>query len=133
MPNVTTHGYSKKLQEFVEGNVKNQWIDFGAINAYLRKSIRPGPDGKLHDFFDIASVSAKTQNKGHFTKFLTDVERLDINIYIESVLNDNLALFLEKRGYVRAKTYSSEDRNYFKMVERSDDRDFIFLKSNLVR
>ena len=74
--------------------VRDAWYSVGGVQVYLRLR---------HNSITIANVSVivKKRGKGIFTSFLFWCEANSAKVIVENVLNNRLAIFLEKRGYVR--------------------------------
>jgi hypothetical protein len=98
----------------IEGmQARNEWLFFGPLEVYVRKSTIPA---ELGYNFQIATVGVKTdqQKKGIFTRFLEFVERYvaETNmaaVYVENVLNPNLETFLAKKGYDKFSRLGSQE------------------------
>lgn len=96
------HDIFLKIEKFLESNQRNLWIENRLFKIYVRKSIRK-IEGKVSNFLDLASFEIKIEDKkgiGNFTYLLTLIEdKIKYNIYVESILNERLYGFLEKRNY----------------------------------
>ncbi len=103
------------LKEFIDSDYRNLHIYEEGLMAYVRISLR-SIDGQYYKFLDIASVEVEThlQNKGYFTKFIDHIitSYPDVNIYVESILNDIIIHVLNKFHF---KDHSSGefDRNMY--------------------
>ena len=86
------------LIDFVNGQKRNAWLSDEKIEVYVRKATRL-IHGEYIKTFDIASVTAHPKGHGHFTEFLSMVEKLGFPVYVESVLNRRLESFLVRKGY----------------------------------
>jgi hypothetical protein len=74
-------------------------------NRYLNVYVRVNADNRAWVYtLEISSVAVKNENKGYFTSFLTQMERLaakrGLKILVENVSNEHLDASLRKRGYV---------------------------------
>ena len=84
----------------------NQWIYFPEfhLNLYYRITRRL-IDGSVVDTLDLATIEVDDgfRGKGFFAAFLDDVEILadkySKTIFVESILNENLYIYLMRRGY----------------------------------
>lgn len=96
------------IDKFLSSNKRNEWIDVPEGKMYLRRSMRAIP-GKtdLQLMLDVASIDFEKKGTGAFTGYLDHMEKQlledpTINgIWVENLLNDRLASFLERRGYQR--------------------------------
>lgn len=102
----------KRIYRWYNSSIRNEWINSKTIAVYLRKSFRL-IDGNHINAIDIANVTVffKYQNQGYFKSLILFLETLG-NIYVESVLNDELALALLKNGYIEVSS-----GNYLKMFD----------------
>jgi GNAT superfamily N-acetyltransferase len=98
-----------QLNRFVEESLKspftkNQMIDFGPLSGYIRVATHH-IDGALRRTLDIGrvEVTPKQQGKGHFSKFLNQIERMahknGLVVFVESIQNETLINALQNRGY----------------------------------
>ncbi|MBL4833933.1 MAG: hypothetical protein JKY26_08160 [Pseudomonas sp.] len=100
----------KALHEFVKKGtavtakrrVYSAHITCGKINAYMRIAYHR-IEGQFAETLDIGSVECIEPGKGHFTRFLTEVERLadkhGFPVFVESIMNPDLLGSLVRRGY----------------------------------
>ncbi len=112
------------LDQFVEDkNVRNAWIQETDLDAYVRKSLRM-LDSKSQvstPCLDIGSVEVDEPNrgKGIFTAFLEQFEqaakKVNRTVYVESILNSRLKVFLLAKGYQLAPNSSDLSPNLFKL------------------
>lgn len=80
------------------------------IECYMRHSRRV-VDGQIVQCVDVANVITTPQRKGTFTKFMTVLEELPINIYVENVLSKTLTQWFTKRdGYKAIYATGDEER-----------------------
>lgn len=80
------------------------------IECYMRHSRRV-IDGQIAQCVDVANVMTTPQRKGTFTKFMTMLEELPINIFVENVLNESLTQWFTKRdGYKAIYATGDEDK-----------------------
>ena len=109
-----TEKYSpiKKFLDARERWPLNKWFYLEAINLYLRKSKRM-IDGELTPCVDIASVIVENKGRGEFSRFLdwliSNYSESSV-IFVESVLEKRLDIFLGRRGFKRT---SGEDNNFW--------------------
>ena len=65
-------------------------------------------------------VEESERNKGNMSAFLKIIEEIAVemerHVYVEIVMNDILALMLEKRGYTRDSRF--EERSYWKFFSK---------------
>jgi hypothetical protein len=96
-----------KLDLFVEEGLKAKFtassrLQIGPIMLYTRVASRY-VNGAMVRTLDIGTVETSIPQKGHFTRLLNHMERLahkhGIPVYVESILNEHLQAFLERRGY----------------------------------
>ncbi len=102
------------LQEFLEKPRANSHIDHhGYSTLYLRKSPRHihfvNKESKYYpSVIQIGSVEIyeELRGKGLFSKLLNDLQKENLPIYVENVLNDHLSQILERKGF------ESVDKDY---------------------
>jgi short-subunit dehydrogenase involved in D-alanine esterification of teichoic acids len=84
---------------------RNKWIYTNNVKIYVRKSKR-FVENKLYDFIDIATIEIENKGVGIFTKLLEEIEKKfpNINIFVESILNDRLYNFLLKKDFKEIKS-----------------------------
>jgi hypothetical protein len=95
------------LREFLSYTVRNSWINFKGFHIYVRKGFH-NVDGQVMLCFDIAHITQeleKNRGKGHFWNLITHLEttlppEYEI-IFVESVINDLLALSLLKHDFTQ--------------------------------
>lgn len=104
--------------EFVNNTGKRlEWIserfvieeETWRIECYMRHS-RRRIDGQRLDCVDVANVMTTPQRKGTFTAFMTMLEGLPINIFVENVLSKSLSQWFTKRDGYRA-IYATGDED----------------------
>jgi hypothetical protein len=83
----------------------NLWFKNRYLNVYVRQGRRVNADTRAWVYtLEISSVDVKNENKGYFTSFLTQMERIaaerGMKILVENVANEYLDASLQKRGYV---------------------------------
>jgi hypothetical protein len=83
----------------------NLWFKNRYLNVYVRQGRRVNADTRAWVYtLEISSVDVKNENKGYFTSFLNQMERLaaqhGMKILVENVANEYLDASLQKRGYV---------------------------------
>lgn len=97
----------QSLINFVEQNAESKFTRNGNIEcshvfAFMRIA-RHNIDGKITKTLDIGRVESEENNRGHFSRFLKEVERLakkhQLVVFIESILNPDLVSMLKRRGY----------------------------------
>lgn len=79
------------LREFLNSPVRNQWLEFGPVSVYVRKSTRKGM--KCLDLANI-TVDPDHRRKGHFKATLELFQKLSHVVFIEQVLNPRLQGYL---------------------------------------
>lgn len=96
-----TSEFLNKVDAFMNGSFKNQWIEINGFRMYVRKS-KKYHKGELFDCFDIASIEAQHPGTGLFTEILTQLLVIypETNFFAESILNPRLPAFLKKYGFV---------------------------------
>jgi len=89
-----------KLRLFLFKSIRNEWIYVDGFKMYVRKSKRLYQNNIIN-CFDIASMEADIPGSKIFTSILTEFLKRypNTNIFIESILNPRLFLFLEKYGF----------------------------------
>ena len=87
------------LLEFSRSPLRSIWLKEPGLNAYVRKSLYPGID------IDLANLDALNPGNGALTLFL-DTYEPDFTFRVESIHNERLVCYLERRGYTRMKTDS---------------------------
>lgn len=109
-----TEKYSP-IKEFLDARERcppNKWFYLEDINLYLRKSKRM-IEGELTFCVDIASVSVEHKGQGEFSRFLdwliSNYSESSV-IFVESVLENRLNNFLERKGFKRTQ---GEDNNFW--------------------
>jgi hypothetical protein len=113
------------IRSFLSSKKINEWISFGEMEVYVRKSKRYFPsikDGFI-SCFDVANVNVidGEQGKGKFTSFfdvvieLAQVQGYDA-IYIESVINSKFAESLsKKKGMIEISTDKNQRNFVYKL------------------
>lgn len=95
----------KAAQELMDGKYPNVWVCAEGMDMYLRHGLH-FIDGRVTACLDIANVLVSSPGKGLFTEFLDAVEALVAQhptvhyVFVENIMNQRLAVFLRKRGYV---------------------------------
>ncbi len=105
MHNETIIQFFDRLNLFVKGKLRNEWIIVDGFKMYVRKSKRLYNNGFV-DCLDIASMEAEIRGTGIFTKILTKLlsDYPTTNIFVESILNPRLVPFLNKFGFIEYRT-----------------------------
>ena len=101
----------RRILDFMESPDKNRWIQYGPMQAYVRKGYH-NIDRQVVRTFDIANVSIEREElrgKGIFRSFVQDVEALyrshrtwfeDMTgIYIENVFTSRFQEGLLRMGF----------------------------------
>ena len=97
----------QQIKELLDTSKRcNVWlrIDKHYLNVYVRITERC-LNGIMHRTLDVATVEVdrRHQCQGHFTNFLTEIEKLAEEyrrvVYVESICRDFLFDFLDRRGY----------------------------------
>jgi hypothetical protein len=87
----------------------NKWLDYEHFRVYIRVTKRMIADS-IEETIDISSIEVSEQyrHQGLFKNFLIDIENLaqkhKKNIYIESILNEDIITHLKKKNYVLTDT-----------------------------
>lgn len=96
-----------ELDKFVEDGLAvrrttDKHMQIGELALYTRVATRY-IGGEMVRTLDIGSVETQTPQKGDFTRLLNHMERLahkkGVAVYVESILNEDLQAFLQRRGY----------------------------------
>lgn len=95
--------HKKEVLEILDGpRPRSTWTGADELRVYIRKSKRAWA-GKLIDAIDIASVETALPGQGHWKQFITwveqEAEKRGLAVFVESVLNQDLARGLLKHGY----------------------------------
>jgi len=87
--------------------------------VYLRKSIRR-IEGVNYSFVDIANIltEEKDQKRGHLTRFITHLEKLGYNLYVENAGNPVLPPFLCRIGFIQDPRMGYEEC-FYKIVNKN--------------
>ena len=103
-----------EVDEFLKSKDRNAWITDGIVDVYVRKSFRTIEGNNIHTF-DIANIKIEKENqgKGYFKDFILYLESLELNVYVESVYNEDLKSMLIKNGY---KKVCLAEPSYFKLT-----------------
>ena len=123
-----TFEYTDKIYKFLASSERNAWIYYPKLHmkVYVRKSKRYlNLNKSLSDCFDIASVEVEDEDncgKGNFTRFLNQIEpwlkslnKFDA-IFVESIVNERLIPYLEKRGYQKVAENYNISINYYLLL-----------------
>jgi hypothetical protein len=94
-----------RLNLFIKGRLRNEWIVVDGFKMYVRKSKRFYNNGFI-DCLDLATVQADVMGTGLFTKILTKLlhDYPNINIFVESIVNTRLIPFFKKFGFIEYRT-----------------------------
>lgn len=125
------------LCNFIAGNQRNVWLQFGPMAAYLRKARRLVPcgpeegDGGYLEVrsLDVANVTIENDSdkgQGTFTAWLSMAEEVTLNlgmniVMVECVQNIRLEKFLLHHGYSRQTWGGGADDlpgNWYKRVDK---------------
>lgn len=112
--------YLARIVAFIKTSVRNEWIYHEHIHIYVRKGFHALPETPfVRDTFDVATVNVDEamQRQGIFTAWLTIAEQQAKKhgfaaVFVESVLNPQLAQWLARRGY--SKMGPDECPNYYR-------------------
>ena len=106
-----------KINLFLFKNIRNEWIYFDYGKIYVRKSKR-NCNGEFIDCFDFSSIELDEEyrGKGFFKLFLNKFINTypNKNIFVESILNPELYVFLKKFGF---KENGSDESNNLILVK----------------
>jgi GNAT superfamily N-acetyltransferase len=95
---------ARELDEFIERPQRNAWLYADHIHVYVRKARRLAPDKSMVATLDVANVEVEDgyRGEGIFTAFLRVASRTahshGMVIFVENVLNEQLALHLRESG-----------------------------------
>jgi hypothetical protein len=96
------------LDQFLaDPNARNAYVrERGFADLYVRKGPRYYGTTKIAIVLDIARIAAKRPGKGAFSTLLAKLQTIHptMPIYVESVLNDRFAAWLERNGFERDKS-----------------------------
>lgn len=113
--------YKKDLEDFLQDTLfRNTWLVYSKIKIYVRQTNRL-LDNERRATLDIGSVEVaeEHQQKGVFTQWLGLAERTakkaNRAVYVENVLNGDLARFLAKRGYKKVDPNESTP-SFYKII-----------------
>lgn len=99
-----------ELLEFLMSNFRNKYVDIGPYKVYMRKGVHYCGDS-VRQCLDIGNIYTAPSNrgKGGFRRMLENLEVLLVSepthrgsithIYVESVLNEQLAGSLPSMGF----------------------------------
>ena len=86
---------------------RNVWLKHGSFSIYIRRAthIIEGQPAKCVDIANIINYKAEARGQGKFWQLITTIKRQALltdaeYIYIEQVLNKQLAASLTQRGYI---------------------------------
>lgn len=111
------------LDEFLCSNYRNTWLREGSLEIYVRRAMHKHPESNcLVPTLDIANINIsdkRLRSKGVFSSWLTSAEALaqehNLNVYVESVMNERLWGFLRKKGYIETAPYAdAPSRDFWK-------------------
>lgn len=105
MESQTTIQFFDRLNLFMKGKLRNEWIIVDGFKMYVRKSKRYY-NNQFIDCLDIATMQADKPGTGIFTKLLTKLlgDYPKTNIFVESILNPKLIPFLKGFGFTEYRT-----------------------------
>ncbi len=114
--------FMDSIERFLEskGIPSNGWFyHCEEQEVYLRKSVKRIA-GINYKFVDIANIRTEegNQKKGHLTRFISHLEKLGYNIYVENACNPVLPPFLWKQGFVPDPRMGYE-KCFYKIVNKS--------------
>lgn len=92
------------LIEFLNHKVRNAWVTYpGIASLYVRNGSVYIGDKIVDNVFTIASIEARTTNRGTFTKLIHMLRDNypGMTIYIENVLNPQFNHVLERLDFCR--------------------------------
>lgn len=102
---------TRSFDNWYDGLSHNAWIDDGVMEVYVRKAHHLC-GALVLETIDVANVTIfdeKDRGCGLFTGFLEHVEDYQQVVYVENLLNPRLAVFFDKRGYLRVKNTGDID------------------------
>lgn len=95
--------FGEDLHRFLFSGSRNAVLVGDHFSVYVRKSRRAlSKGGEVVECVDVANVMIEEgwRSLGLFTALLCVVEGMCRNVYVENILNERLAGFLVRRGYV---------------------------------
>lgn len=124
------HRHKHNPSEFVASMIRNEYVNFGALEVYLRK----GPiaiDGEIKTAIQLSNVSnprrirniktnPKHKKTGKFSALMKELKKLAKEngydgVYVESIQNEFLPDVLERYGYSQVNI-DAGTINYWKTV-----------------
>ena len=108
------------LYEFLRNEDHNAWIRERYMNVYVRRSTRLIGDAFI-PCLDLASVEVDEKKRGSgiltlFVKrFEREAKRLNLGVYVESILEPRLIPFLTKNGYAFVPYTCMESPSMYKI------------------
>ncbi len=89
------------FDELLQQERGHAWVEEpGFTNLYVRVGLRL-VDGELTRRIDLANFEVTNKGTGVFTRFITKIEKHNLPIFVENVLNDRLVNCLPKLGFVQ--------------------------------
>lgn len=120
----------EQLDLFLKSPARNQWIhddpENPIMSVYVRKGSRRMVEGKVFEFFDLASITIDESHWGQkiFQNFLKRlVSDYPFNIYVESILSPAVEHVCEKFGFIKHHSinrYLIRDRISESVSERKE-------------
>lgn len=94
----------EQVKEFCKLKKGNQWLQGSNLDIYFRIGKRYWPNSKkVTRTLDIATITSLKPGKGHFTRFLTELESIQKDLglvyYVENVQTKRFRNFFRKRGW----------------------------------
>ena len=88
------------LDAFMCSSLRNSWVEEpGFSRLYVRKGLHYA-NGRKMNTLDLASFEVRHKGRGVFTRFVAGLgERFGLPLFVESVLNDRLAMYLPTIGF----------------------------------
>lgn len=120
--------YQQQLEQFINGNQRNTWIQFPLMKVYVRKALHVVNREIFKHTLDIATIEVDEgfQGEGVFTRFLKAAEqvaeRTYLTIYIENILPDQFADFFRRRPGYEVITTDGGDRVAVKRLNKSNEQ-----------
>jgi len=108
--------FRKALQEFLSSPIRNQWIMTPQMEVYVRKGGHM-LNQHMYMFLDLANITVYEQSQGIFKQTLEVFKELSSpslqGVYIENVLNPQLAEYLRRLAATEPASHWSEETRCF--------------------
>lgn len=89
------------FDELLQKDRGNAWVkEPGFVGLYVRIGQRL-IGGEHVRTIDLANFEVRRKGRGVFSRFVKKIEKYQLPIFVENVLSDRFANFLQKTGFVR--------------------------------